>query len=159
MNVTEKISRFLEKRIPYMIEHGSDDIGASNAEEHRGETCGCLAKSVAVNVDGKVYMVVIPATEQVNLQHLRQYLGAGKVRLATEAECKPIFSDCDEGAMPIFGSLYGLPVLVAHELTDNEEIAFTAGTSRDLMRVRLRDYLVTEKPCVCARNAIIKKPS
>ncbi len=159
MNVIEKISRFLEKRIPYMIETGSDDIDASDTEEHHAEPCGCLAKSVAVNVDGKVYMVVIPAAEQINFQHLQQYLGAVEVRPATEEECKPIFSDCDEGAMPIFGSLYGLPVLVAHELTDNEEIAFTAGTSRDLMRMRLRDYLITEKPCVCARNAIIKKAS
>ncbi|MDD5762004.1 MAG: YbaK/EbsC family protein [bacterium] len=159
MNVTEKISLLLENKIPYMIEPGFDDKGASCAEEHFGETCGCLAKSVAVNVDGKVYMVVIPATEQVNLRNLEHYLGAENARLATEAECRPIFSDCDEGATPIFGSLYGLPVLVAHELTDNEEIAFPAGTSRDFVRMRLIDYLITEKPCVCARNAIINKPS
>ncbi|MFA6148539.1 MAG: YbaK/EbsC family protein [bacterium] len=159
MNVTEKISQFLGKRIPYMIETGSDDVDASCAEEHCRENCGCLAKSVAVNVDGKVYMVVIPATEQINLQHLEHYLGAENVRLATEEECRPIIPDCDEDAMPIFGSLYGLPVLVAHELTDNEEIAFPVGSSRDLVRLRLIDYLITEKPCVCARNAIMVKPS
>lgn len=159
MNVTERISMFLGNKIPYMIEPGSGAIDASSAEDHYGGTCGCLAKSVAVNVDGQVYMVVIPATRQVNLEHLEHYLGAESVRLATEAECKPIFPDCDKGAMPIFGSLYGLPVLVAHELTDNEEIAFPAGTSKDFVRMRLIDYLITEKPCVCARNAIIKKPS
>lgn len=159
MNVTEKISRFLGKRIPYMIETGSDDMDDSFTEAHCGESCSCLAKSVAVNVDGQVYMVVIPATEQVDLGHLEHYLCAGNVRLATEEECRPIDPDCDEGAMPIFGSLYGLPVLVAHELTDNEEIAFPAGTSRDRVRLRLIDYLITEKPCVCARNAIMQKPS
>jgi prolyl-tRNA editing enzyme YbaK/EbsC (Cys-tRNA(Pro) deacylase) len=159
MGVTEKISRFLDKRIPYMVETGSDEMESAGAEDHHCEDRGCLAKALAVNVDGKVYMVVIPATEQINLQYLQLYLGARKVRLATETECEAFFSDCDEGAMPIFGSLYGLPVMVPHELTDNEEITFTDGNPRELMRVRLRDFLVTEKPWVCARNSILNKPS
>jgi Ala-tRNA(Pro) deacylase len=159
MNVSEKVSRYLENRIPYRIQTHTGPFQGREAENSSQDVCGCLAKSLAVNVDGRIHMVVIPATEQVSLDHLREYLGADKVDLATESECTSLFSECDAGAMPIFGSLYGLPVLVAHELTDNEEIVFNAGTSRDVIRVRLRDFLITERPCVCARNAILSKVS
>lgn len=157
MNVTEKVSRFLEHRIPYMIETHMDSFEQNEEEESTCGVCQCLAKSVAVNVDGRIHIVVTPASMEVNLQHLREYLGANRVTLASEEQCRLLFSDCDAGAMPIFGSLYGLPVLVPHELTDNEEIAFSAGTPRDIIRIRLRDFLITEKPCVCARNTILSK--
>ncbi len=159
MNVTEKVSRFLENRIPYMIETHEDSFEQKDEEESPCGGCQCLAKSVAVNVDGRIYIVVAPASKEVNLGHLREYLEADCVTFASEEQCRMLFSDCEAGAMPIFGSLYGLPVLVPHELTDNEEIAFSAGTSRDIIRIRLRDFLITEKPCVCARNTILSKAS
>jgi Ala-tRNA(Pro) deacylase len=56
--------------------------------------------------------------------------------------------------MPVFGSLYGIPVLVSHEVTENEEIAFTAGTHRDIVRLRVSDFLDAERPKVCEREAI-----
>jgi Ala-tRNA(Pro) deacylase len=57
--------------------------------------------------------------------------------------------------MPIFGSLYGISVLVSHELTENEEIAFTAGTHRDVVQLRVADFLAAENPKVCEREAIL----
>ena len=78
-----------------------------------------------------------------------------KSRLASEAEFAPLFADCDIGAMPIFGSLYNIPVLLSHELTENEEISFTAGTHRDIVRIRMKDYLSAEQPKVCEREAIL----
>jgi Ala-tRNA(Pro) deacylase len=56
--------------------------------------------------------------------------------------------------MPIFGSLYDVPVLVSNELTENEEIAFTAGTHRDIVRLRVSDFLAAEQPKVYEREAI-----
>ena len=100
-------------------------------------------------------MAVIPLAESVDIDRLRKCLGTHNVHLAAESEFRHLVPDCDAGAMPIFGSMYGIPVLVAHELTDNEEIAFRAGTPRDIERVRVRDFLVTEKPCICAREAIL----
>ena len=158
MNVTEKISRFLDHKIPYMIETHADPFETRDEEEDSaGSPCECLARSQAVKVDGKVWIVVAPANGKVNLSHLRDYLGAGKVTPVAKEEARCLFSDCDAGEMPIFGSLYGLPVLIPHELTDHEEIAFPAGTPGDLIRIRLRDFLLTEKPYVCARNTILSK--
>ncbi len=155
MNVTEKVSRFLDHKIPYMIETQSDPFETVDEEEQSVPPCDCLARSVAVDVDGKVWIVVTPASEQLNLRRLKDYLGAGSVALLTKEESGRLFSDCETGEMPIFGSLYGLPVLVPHELTDHEEISFPAGNREEIIRIRLRDFLITEKPCVCARNTIL----
>lgn len=159
MNVTEKISKFLEHKIPYMIETHTDPFQTGDDEEAVPSACDCLARSVPVKVDGKVWIVVTPASMELDLQHLREYLGAGRVALLSEDEAENLFSDCNAGKTPIFGSLYGLPVLVPHELTDNEEIAFPTGAQADIIRIRLRDFLITEKPCVCARNTILSRPT
>jgi Ala-tRNA(Pro) deacylase len=75
--------------------------------------------------------------------------------MATEAEFAPVFPDCDLGAMPVFGSLYGVPVVVSHDLLEGEEIAFTAGTHRDVVRVGTKHYVEAERPRVCGREEIL----
>ena len=49
--------------------------------------------------------------------------------------------------MPPFGNLYGLDVYVAEQLTENEEIAFSAGSHTELIRMSYEDFesLVTPK--------------
>jgi len=156
MSIPARLSRYLEERkIPYKSETHPEAFTAQQAAQAAHVSGRSFAKSVLVNVDGTIHMAVIPASERVDLQRLRKCLEAKKVRLATEAEFSPLFGDCDLGAMPIFGSLYGVPVLVSHEITEGEEIAFTAGTHRDVVRLRTGDYLAAEKPRICGREAIL----
>ena len=156
MNVTEEISRYLAHKIPhaYMIETRSDGLDGEEVDDTLGLPLECLARSEAVNIDGRICMVVIPATKQVDLEKLRKYMGAREVRPATEADYKPLFPAGENGAIPIFGSLYGIQVLVAQELMDYQEITFIVGAFQVIVHIRLRDFLVKEKPYVCARNAI-----
>ncbi len=159
MDETEKISRFLENRIPYayVVETEFEDSLPPEMDEYSHPLRECLARSVVLSVDGRLCIAVIPATRQVDIDQMRRYLGAEKVRLAAEAEYRHLFSAGETGAIPVFGSLYGIPVLVAHELMDSEEIAFIVGTSQVIVRIRLLDFLVQEKPYVCARNAIVSR--
>jgi Ala-tRNA(Pro) deacylase len=60
------------------------------------------------------------------------------VRLATEAEFASLFPDCELGAMPPLGELYGLPVYVDESLSVDKEIIFSAGTHRDAIRMNYR---------------------
>ena len=99
-----------------------------------------LAKSVIVKVDGKLAMVVVPASEHVRLESLRKTLGAHKVELADEDEFKKAFPDCETGAMPPFGNLYGMNVFVSQALREDEEIAFNAGSHSELIRLSYADY-------------------
>jgi Ala-tRNA(Pro) deacylase len=99
-----------------------------------------LAKTVIVKVDGKLAMFVLPASEQVRLANLRETLGAQKVELADEDEFKKAFPDCETGAMPPFGNLYGMDVFVSQALREDDEIAFNAGSHSELIRLTYADY-------------------
>jgi Ala-tRNA(Pro) deacylase len=156
MSIPEKLARFLEERkIPFKVTVHPEAFTAQQSAQAAHVPGRAFAKSVMVSVDGKIWNAVVPATERVDLARVQKCLGARKVRLASEAEFSPLFSDCDLGAMPIFGSMYGVPVLVSQELTENEEIAFTAGTHRDIVRLRISDFVATEQPKVCERETIL----
>ncbi len=157
MNATEEITRFLEKKLPhaYTIEEGADGHFAQEAEDSLGLAWQCYARSVALAVDGRICMAIIPATKRVNLEKLRKYMGAGEVRLAAEADYKPLLPPGENGTIPIFGALYGIQVLLAQELMDFQEITFIVGASQVIVHIRLCDFIAAEKPYVCTRNAIV----
>lgn len=157
MNATEEITRFLEKKLPhaYTIEDGADGLEAEEPKDSLGVAWECFARSVALAVDGRICLAIIPAKKQVNLDKLRRYLGAGEVRLAAEADYKPLLPPGENGVVPIFGALYGIQVLLAQELMDFQEITFIVGASQVIVHIGLCDYVAAEKPYVCTRNAIL----
>jgi Ala-tRNA(Pro) deacylase len=99
-----------------------------------------LAKTVMVKIDGVMAMAVLPASYQVDMEHLRQVTGAGKVELASEREFKDMFAGCEVGGMPPFGNLYGMEVYVSKALAEDEEIAFNAGSHTELIRLPYSDF-------------------
>jgi len=107
-----------------------------------------MAKTVILRVDDGFAMAILPANARVDLAVLKQFLGANEVRLATEFEFTGMFSDCDVGAMPPFGNLYGLPVYVEESLTRDTEIVFNAGTHQDTIHMQYADYARLVQPQV-----------
>ena len=99
-----------------------------------------LAKSVIVEIDGEMAMAVLPGSQKVDVDLLRDAAGAKEVTLAKEAAFKDRFPECDLGAMPPFGNLYGMPVYVADSLAEDEEIAFNAGSHTELVKMSYRDF-------------------
>ncbi|MDR8390344.1 YbaK/EbsC family protein [Aliifodinibius sp. S!AR15-10] len=99
-----------------------------------------MAKTVILKVDGDLKMLVLPSTHDVDFDQVKEQLGAKEVSLASEDEFSGMFPDCEVGAMPPFGNLYDMEVLVAESLTDDEEIAFNAGTHRELVRMAYQDF-------------------
>ena len=85
-------------------------------------------------------MVVTPASEVVHLGELRTALGAEEIVIAKEDEFKDAFPDCETGAMPPFGNLYGMKVFVSPKLREDEQIAFNAGTHKELVRLGYADF-------------------
>src|SRR5437899_10689854 len=92
-----------------------------------------LAKTVIVKLDGQMAMAVLPANRKIVLQDLREITGSEQVKFATEDEFKQKFPDCETGAMPPFGNLYGMEVYVAQSLVGNHEIAFNAGSHTEVI--------------------------
>src|SRR5579864_1917758 len=102
-----------------------------------------LAKTVIVKVDGTYAMAVVPASRQLDLALLRGAAHAKTVSVAYEAEFKGRFPDCETGAMPPFGNLYGMPVYARESLSHDPEIAFNAGSHRELYRLSWKDFDAT----------------
>jgi Ala-tRNA(Pro) deacylase len=107
-----------------------------------------MAKTVIVNVGGKLAMAVLPASFNINFQRLMLAMGTGDAYLAPEAEFQELFPDCELGAMPPFGNLYGMDVYVAESLAEDDEIAFNAGSHTDLVKLSYADFAQLVKPKV-----------
>jgi len=107
-----------------------------------------LAKTVMVKFDNKMGMAVLPAYSKVNFEHLQEASGAGRVELASEKEFKDMFPDCEIGAMPPFGNLYGMEVYASRRPAEDAEIAFNAGSHTELIRMAYKDFQRLVKPKV-----------
>jgi Ala-tRNA(Pro) deacylase len=100
-----------------------------------------VAKVIVVKKEnGAPVMVVLPATHKITFAKLRQVLHT-RFTLATEEEFRPLFPGCETGAEPPFGNLFGVDTIVDTALTENEEIAFNAGSHWQMIRIRMEDYL------------------
>ena len=105
-----------------------------------------VAKTVVVKLDGIMAMVVLPAPEMVRLNHLKAETGVDRVELASEEEFKGRFPDCEVGAMPPFGNLYEMRTLVEESLTEDEDIAFNAGSHTELIKMSYSDFAELVQP-------------
>src|SRR6266513_2819071 len=105
-----------------------------------------LAKTVMIKLDGRMAMAVLPSTRKVDLNLLRESAGAEEAMLATEEEFKSLFPDCETGAMPPFGNLYGMDVYVSPALARDEQIAFNAGSHTELVKMAYADFERLAKP-------------
>lgn len=99
-----------------------------------------MAKTVIVKIDGEMAMAVLPASYTVDFDQLKQVTGAGVVELATEEEFKDRFTGCDVGAMPPFGHLYDMKTFMAASLAEDEQIAFSAGSHTEVIKMSFSDY-------------------
>lgn len=99
-----------------------------------------FAKPVLIKVDGRIKMIVVPANYKINFKSLKESFSALDVELVSESEMSEIFSDCEVGAIPPFGNLYGMHVFVSNELAEDSEIYFNAGTHTDLIKMFYKDY-------------------
>jgi Ala-tRNA(Pro) deacylase len=105
-----------------------------------------LAKTVIIKINGKMAMAVLPASYKVSFDDLKDTLGVKEARLAYEQEFIDKFPDCEVGAMPPFGNIYGMDVYVAESLAEKEEIAFNACSHIELIKMNFSDFERLVKP-------------
>ncbi len=145
----QKIKQFLdEHKVKYTIISHSAAYTAQEIAESAHIPGRELAKTVVVDIDDKKAMVVQPATSMVNLGRLKKAIGATHVSLAEEKDFQTLFPDCEVGAMPPFGKLYGMDVYVSESLTLDDEIAFNAGSHTELIRLAYSDFASLVEPKV-----------
>jgi Ala-tRNA(Pro) deacylase len=109
---------------------------------------GEMAKAVLIKLDEHFWMAVLRADQRINQQMIRRVFGARDVHLAHEEDLGTMFPDCQIGAMPPFGNLYGLPVLLEEGLAEDDEIVFNACTHTKSIRMKFKDFRRLAKPVI-----------
>jgi Ala-tRNA(Pro) deacylase len=149
MECLERLTTYLgEHRVPYQVQQHPEAFTAQEVAASEHVPGRFVAKVVVVFADAQKALLVLPATHQVNLVQAAEALGATDVRLAHEDEFAANFPDCEVGAIPPFGNLYGLPVYVDRSLTADDQIIFPAGTHTTTLTVAYPDFARLVEPVV-----------
>ncbi len=105
-----------------------------------------LAKTLLLRADEQYWMAVLRADCQLDQKLVKHALEVKHVSLATEEELSVFFPDCEVGAMPPFGKLYALPVIVDKSLASDEEIVFNACSHTESIKMKYADYARIVRP-------------
>ena len=144
---SKKLKKFLDdNNIKYVIIRHSPAFTAQEVAGMAHIPGKDMAKSVMVSIEGKMAMIVIPASLKIDFSVLKKVIGVVDIELATEEEFKYMFPDCEIGAMPPFGNLYNMDVWVEKSLSEDSEIAFTACTHSELVKMSYKDFEKLVKP-------------
>ncbi|MET0404088.1 MAG: YbaK/EbsC family protein [Cystobacter sp.] len=105
-----------------------------------------VIKSVIVRADSRLWICLIPAWATLDLDRVQELLEARTVRLAPEEEFDGLFPECELGAEPPFGQLYGMPVLFDESLGRAEHLLLRAGSHEESLELKVEDFLTLESP-------------
>ena len=149
MSVPQSIKSFLDsKGVSYQHRTHRQEFTASRVAEAQHVSGRRLAKSVLVKADDVLIMAVIPANERLDLEKFAHLTGVMSARLARESEFASVFADCEVGAEPPFGAMYGVPVWFDASFESQPTLTFNAGTHTDTMEIRVEDFERVEQPQV-----------
>ena len=137
----EKLTNYLDKKgIKYVVVRHSKAFTAQEVAASAHIPGKDMVKTVMVKVDDDIKMIVLPSTHDVDFKAIKDTFDAENVELATEAEFEDMFPDCELGAMPPFGNLFDMDTYAAEVLTEDEEIAFNAGTHKEVVKLNYKDF-------------------
>lgn len=137
----QRLRQFLDDHtVPYLVVVHSPAFTAQQIAASAHVPGAEMAKSVIAKIDGKLCMVVLPASWQIDFDLLRRETRAEQAELAEEREFASLFPGCELGAMPPFGNLFGMEVFADVHLTRDREIVFNAGSHAELVRMSWADY-------------------
>jgi Ala-tRNA(Pro) deacylase len=146
--IPRSVKKFLgEQHVAYsVLPHrpaytAQEEAAAAHVPGHR------WAKTVACVGDQRPLLAMVPASAFVDFDRLREIAGVQEIRLASEREFEPLYPDCEVGAMPPLGPLYGQPVFVDRSLASGD-IVFDAGSHTDAIKVRYDDFARAVHPTV-----------
>ena len=80
-------------------------------------------------------LIVVDSEDHLDLKKAREALKSGRVKLVPEDEIEQLAPDCDAGAMPAVGKLFGLPTYADFAVRDAPEVSFNAGSHTVAVRV------------------------
>ena len=140
MSIAKNVERYLNiNQVDYdIIVHSPSRFSMETAERAHipGEQ---LAKAVILKDEDAYTMAILPATHRIDLGVLRKQTHRN-LGLATEAEMRHLFSDCNEGAIPPIGQPYNLPMLMDDSMSQLDDVYFEAGDHAQLVHMKGSEF-------------------
>lgn len=118
---------------------------SAQAAEVRGTTLASGAKALLCKADEAFCLFVLPADRRLESRLVRKHHRLQSLRFASAEEVLQI-TGLTPGAIPPFGSLFGVPTFCDLGLNEQESINFNAGDHCRSISLRTQDYLRIERP-------------
>ncbi|GGY58670.1 aminoacyl-tRNA deacylase [Marinobacter zhanjiangensis] len=151
----KKLKAFLKKSGADFIALSHPPAYTAQQLAHHGHIPGDrVAKTVIIELDGKMAMLVMPSTWRIHWDRLSNVLETDFLELADEMEFKDRFPDCEVGAIPPFGNLFDMAVYCCEALTQQPDIAFPAGSHEESIHMKTDDFLALVDPVVIEKGFI-----
>ncbi len=136
----EKLREYLLTHgVPYEVHEHPLAFTTSRVAEVEHVSGKEIAKPVILMADGQFVMAVVPGHKHVDLNKAREAFGCDDLRLADEAEFAEAFIDCERGAEPPLGHLYGMETIIDLRL-DSPRVTFRGGSHTQTITMGLEDY-------------------
>jgi len=147
MAMMARLREFLESnRVPYALHRHKQAYTATAVAAADRVPQSEVAKVVMLRSARHYMMAVIPACRRLDLERVRATTEERDLELAGEDELARLFPDCETGAMPPFGNLFGMPVWVDDSLGRETETVFNAGSHRETIHMAYADFVRLVRP-------------
>ena len=135
-----------DQGVNYRLSHHADTYTSQDLAQCEHISGRHVVKPVLVKADGQFVLCALPASYKVDLMELRDQLRAKEVYLADESQLQQCFPDCQLGAAPPIGRIWGLPTLMDESLTCGDHVTFQAGTHDQAVTMTLAEYRRIAQP-------------
>ena len=120
-------------------------LTSEEASRVRGTPLEAGAKALVCQADDRIVLIVVPADTRLDNRAFRQQAGVKNVRMIDPERIMELVG-APVGAVPPFGSLFGLPTFADHEVVGRDLIAFNVGARDVSVTMAGPDYAALEQP-------------
>jgi len=149
MTISKKLKKYLDKEgVPYETKEHPLAYTAQEVAGSQHVPGKQMIKTVLVKESGtKNYlMCVVTSVQLIDFDKLQSVTGKTNLELADESEISELFPEYEIGAEPPFGHLYDLKTYCDHQVSENEEVVFNAGTHTDVVKIAAKHYFELAEP-------------
>ncbi|HID21847.1 MAG TPA: hypothetical protein EYP14_05530 [Planctomycetaceae bacterium] len=145
--VLDAIRRLLkEAGVTFREVHHAPTYTSEQSARARGEELRIGGKALLMKADGQYALFVLAADRRVDSQAVRAALGVRKLRFASREELQKL-TGLVPGCVPPFGRpILPFDLYVDAAVSENDRIAFNAGSLTDSIILAVTDYLALAKP-------------
>ncbi len=147
MEVFKKLKHFLkENKIEFREINHQPTFTSEQSANVRGEDLSVGGKALVMKIDDEFKLFVLSASKKIDSKKIKQHFNVKKTRFASEDELKEL-TGLVPGAVPPFGRpIIDLDLYADKSITENERIAFNAGSLSNSFILETADYLRIAKP-------------